>query len=78
MELVRTVLLDRVVEWYRREAQAGAESDRRKKSRGATGAVAAHTDEVSSVWPLLSKAGDGEAHKCLKKASYYYPVFLYS
>lgn len=33
-------------------------------------------DGVSSVWPLLAKAGHGDAHKCLKKASYIQNNFI--
>ena len=82
MEIVRTVLLDRVVDWHR--AEIGLEKGKSGRSaRGKTsassddgadiaavGRVATTTtsaDRVSSVWPLLAKAGQGEAHKCLKK-----------
>lgn len=81
VELVRTVLLDRVVAWHRAEVMAGkAKGGSRGKAGAASVAPAAVVGEkgasamrggVSSVWPLLAKAGHGDAHKCLKKASIY-------
>lgn len=75
VELVRTVLLDRVVAWHRGEVVAGKVKGGRGNKAGAACSVApaegapARRDGVSSVWPLLAKAGHGDAHKCLKKAS---------
>lgn len=81
---MRSVMLDRVVEWYRREVEAKTRQQQgRKKMRvckaidgGSTvgdgnievsGAV--QPERISTVWPLLAKAGNGDSHKCLKKAS---------
>lgn len=96
---MRTVLLDRVVEWHKAEVvTTGAKgngdgngngngrgtSTRQAASKGGGGggggvggsaegaAVAAAEDAeqpegVTSVWALLAKTGEGNAHKCLKK-----------
>jgi len=103
VELVRTVLLDRVVEWYKAEVMTAAGGGSRGKGKGAAGsnstrqsarraagagaddgssdggegAVAAAaaaaegvgSERVSSVWSLLAKTGQGDAHKCLKKVN---------
>lgn len=88
VELVRTVILDRVVEWHRAEIVgifkgkgravgrvkeaavaargAGRDADVPEEAVGA-GRVPAKGEKVYSVWPLLVKAGHGDAHKCLKK-----------
>ncbi|CAM9107694.1 unnamed protein product [Ectocarpus sp. 4 AP-2014] len=81
VEIVRTVLIDRVVEWHKTEADTRNNKGKRGSSssnrptRGVSTSVNDHggaeeTDAVgvSSVWPLLAKAGQGGAHKCLKKA----------
>lgn len=85
MELVRTVLLDRVVEWHKAEIEVAAVKGKGKGSRqpargvktigvsdggsveNAAAAERANAERVSSVWSLLAKAGQGDAHKCLKK-----------
>lgn len=89
MELVRTVLLDRVVDWHRAEIvsskankhdaiRKGLHGERRGRSethasKDTTEAVGDEdgsvpgAQRVSSVWALLAKAGQGDAHKCLKK-----------
>lgn len=76
VELLRTVLLDRVVEWHKAEViAAGKEKGRggttRQAARGSSGETAgsgANAVRVSSVWSLLAKTGLGDGHKCLKKA----------
>lgn len=67
MEIVRTVLLDRVVDWHRAEIGLGKAKGGRP-ARGEAGSSSSEgADRVSSVWSLLAKAGQGDAHKCLKK-----------
>ncbi|CAM9823437.1 unnamed protein product, partial [Laminaria digitata] len=71
VEIVRTVLLDRVVDWHRAEIGLEKAKGGRSARGNAVGLGApsmASADRVSSVWPLLAKAGRGDAHKCLKKA----------
>lgn len=84
VEIVRTVVLDRVVDWHRAEiGLKKAKGGRTTKGRsnpsaisgdnasiallGGAGVTATSADRVSSVWSLLAKAGQGDAHKCLKK-----------
>lgn len=81
VELVRTVLLDRVVDWHKAEIVGIGKAKRRgiAKSHEATAGAAGNGEatmttsgegkRVFSVWSLLAKAGHGDAHKCLKKAS---------
>ncbi|CAN0148375.1 unnamed protein product, partial [Ectocarpus fasciculatus] len=89
VEIIRTVLIDRVVEWHKTEAGTGKNKGRGSSTssrptrgvsnsvsddggagEGPAGGTAGETNAggVSSVWPLLAKAGQGGAHKCLKKA----------
>lgn len=92
---MRSVLLDRVVDWYKAEVVATAGKGKRKGTGSSTRQAARGGDRVcggvggaaeeaaaaavvaagdaegaerfASVWALLAKTGDGDAHKCLKK-----------
>lgn len=67
MEIVRTVLLDRVVDWHRAEIGLEKAKGGRLAKDKASASSGEGADRVSSVWTLLAKAGEGDAHKCLKK-----------
>lgn len=77
-------MLDRVLEWYRREVEAKTRQQQGKKKMRVSRAIdggstvgdgiieasaTVQPERVSSVWALLAKAGNGDSHKCLKKAS---------
>lgn len=79
MELVRTVILDRVVDWHKAEIvginKARGRSSARSNDADAAGDAekssgSRKSDRIFSVWQLLAKAAHGDAHKCLKKVPF--------